>query len=117
MQKGSIFDAVDKKLDAKYVVEEMEVVLGLGLLCSHPKKEMRPTMREVVKYLNGDEVLPLMERLSSDDSRRRDEFTSRLLELGLVDRIYSNSTDSNSYNLGVSFGAAVSSAASFEAGR
>ncbi|XP_057801162.1 LOW QUALITY PROTEIN: lectin-domain containing receptor kinase VI.4-like [Salvia miltiorrhiza] len=91
MQMRNIFEAVDAKLNSAYVVEEMELVLGLGLLCSHPKAESRPTMRQVTKYLNGDEVLPLFERLSSAGSRRADEVTARLLELGLSDR-YSNTT-------------------------
>ncbi|XP_057801158.1 probable L-type lectin-domain containing receptor kinase VI.1 [Salvia miltiorrhiza] len=113
MQMGSAFDAVDARMDSVYVVEEMELVLGLGLLCSHPKKEMRPTMRQVVRYLNGDEILPLLERLSFDGSRRVDEVTARLLELGLVDRI-NYSTDS--YHLDVSMG--VMSSTSFDvAGR
>ncbi|PIN26308.1 Serine/threonine protein kinase [Handroanthus impetiginosus] len=83
MQKGNILDAVDEKLDSMYAVEEMELVLGLGLLCSHPKAEVRPSMRQVLKYLNGDELLPLFDRLSSAGSRRVNEISSRFLALGL----------------------------------
>ncbi|KAL3826153.1 hypothetical protein ACJIZ3_022182 [Penstemon smallii] len=84
MQKGNIFDAVDGKLNFEYEVEEVELVMGLGLLCSHPRVEVRPTMREVVKYLNGDEILPVFDKLSCAGSRRVDDITSRLLALGLI---------------------------------
>ncbi|KAK6125989.1 hypothetical protein DH2020_040297 [Rehmannia glutinosa] len=83
VEKGNIFDVVDVKLDSRYVVEEMELVLGLGLLCSHPKAQMRPSMRQVMKYLNGDEVFPLFDKLSLAGSRRVDEMASRFLALGL----------------------------------
>ncbi|PKI34116.1 hypothetical protein CRG98_045471 [Punica granatum] len=42
---GRILDVVDQMLNSIYVVEEMQLVLLLGLLCSHPKPESRPTMR------------------------------------------------------------------------
>ncbi|KAH6798344.1 Concanavalin A-like lectin protein kinase family protein [Perilla frutescens var. frutescens] len=111
MQMGNIFDAVDAKLSSVYVVEEMELVLGLGLLCSHPRPESRPTMRQVMKYLNGDEVLPLLEKLSSDGSRRCDEIASRFMALGLINR---NGNTDTSYNFS-SIGAMSSS--SFDSGR
>ncbi|KAK4392340.1 L-type lectin-domain containing receptor kinase SIT2 [Sesamum angolense] len=84
MKMGNIFEAVDAKLNSMYVTEEIELVLGLGLLCSHPKSEARPTMRQVMKYLNGDEMLPMFDKLSSAGSRRVDEITSRFLALGLT---------------------------------
>ena len=34
-RKGVILDASDLKLEGNYVVKEMELVLKLGLLCSH----------------------------------------------------------------------------------
>ncbi|KAK9168356.1 hypothetical protein Syun_000496 [Stephania yunnanensis] len=44
--------------DDEYVVEEMELVLKLGLLCSHSVPGARPTMSQVVHYLDGDAPLP-----------------------------------------------------------
>eukprot|EP01018_Ginkgo_biloba_P023462 Gb_06280 [translate_table: standard] len=58
--KGQLLDTVDKKLEGEYVVEEMERVLQLGLLCSHPKDECRPSTRQVVQILEGDAPLPLV---------------------------------------------------------
>ncbi|KAL1543604.1 non-specific serine/threonine protein kinase [Salvia divinorum] len=114
MQMGNVFDAVDARMGSEYAAEEMELVVGLGLLCSHPRKEMRPTMRQVVRYLNGDEVLPLLESLSLEGSRRVDEITARLLQLGLVDRVLRYSLDS--MGLGVSVGGVISST-SIDGGR
>jgi serine/threonine protein kinase len=54
---GSITDAVDTRLD-DYVEEEIELVLKLGLLCSHPSHNARPCMRRVMQYLQRDAPLP-----------------------------------------------------------
>ncbi|KAM0937349.1 putative protein kinase RLK-Pelle-L-LEC family [Dioscorea sansibarensis] len=58
-QKGTILETIDSRLeDEGYTVCEIELVLKLGLLCSHPLPESRPSMRQVVQYLNGDAQLP-----------------------------------------------------------
>ncbi|KAJ1273738.1 hypothetical protein BS78_05G007100 [Paspalum vaginatum] len=54
---GSITDAVDPRLD-DYLKEEIELVLKLGLLCSHPSPNVRPCMRLVMQYLQRDAPLP-----------------------------------------------------------
>ncbi|KAK9158850.1 hypothetical protein Scep_005424 [Stephania cephalantha] len=48
----------DAWIGDEYVVEEMELVLKLGLLCSHSVPSARPTMSQVVHYLDGDAPLP-----------------------------------------------------------
>ncbi|KAK1424727.1 hypothetical protein QVD17_20065 [Tagetes erecta] len=55
MQKDKLFEAIDERLMAKDALdqEEVEIVLYLGLLCAHPDAKMRPTMRQVVKALEG----------------------------------------------------------------
>ncbi|KAB5552197.1 hypothetical protein DKX38_009508 [Salix brachista] len=65
---GGIIDAADPKLNSAFVVEEMELVLGLGLLCSHRKPNARPTMRQVIRYLNWEAQLPVIDDLGSPDS-------------------------------------------------
>jgi hypothetical protein len=63
---GSITNAMDTGLLAvpvdgdgdHYEKEEAELVLKLGLLCSHPWPIARPCMRLVVQYLQGDAPLP-----------------------------------------------------------
>ncbi|CAD5167183.1 unnamed protein product [Musa acuminata subsp. malaccensis] len=57
-RQGSILATRDPKLGDEYVVEEVELVLKLGLLCSHPLPAGRPSMRQVVEYLEGEAALP-----------------------------------------------------------
>ncbi|OVA15593.1 Protein kinase domain [Macleaya cordata] len=59
--KGAILQTTDPNLGSEYVVEEMELVLKLGLMCSHTVPKSRPTMRQVVQYLEGDVPLPQTE--------------------------------------------------------
>ncbi|RWR76702.1 L-type lectin-domain-containing protein [Cinnamomum micranthum f. kanehirae] len=52
-RRGEILEARDVRLGNEYVKEEMELVLKLGLLCSHPMAAGRPSMRQVMQFLDG----------------------------------------------------------------
>jgi len=78
-QKGRIGEAVDPKLNSIYVIEEAELVLELGLLCSHHRPEARPSMRQVTRYLCRDDPLPAIDDWGSVDSRNFSEMNSRML--------------------------------------
>ncbi|KAF7000608.1 hypothetical protein CFC21_016474, partial [Triticum aestivum] len=54
---GSLAETVDTKLHS-YDAGEACLALKLGLLCSHPLSNLRPGMRQVMRYLNGDVQLP-----------------------------------------------------------
>ncbi|KAI3908519.1 hypothetical protein MKX01_009321 [Papaver californicum] len=56
-RKGTMLETADLNLGSEYVVEQMELALGLGLLCTHTDPERRPSMRRVMQYLNGDLTL------------------------------------------------------------
>ncbi|KAK3415765.1 hypothetical protein EUGRSUZ_H01494 [Eucalyptus grandis] len=56
--RGAILEARDPKLGLEFVGEEMELVLKLGLMCSHSDPLMRPSMRQVLQYLEGDLPMP-----------------------------------------------------------
>lgn len=57
-QRGKILDSLDPKLwGGDVVTEEAELVLKLGLLCSHSDPRARPSMRQVVQYLERDVLL------------------------------------------------------------
>ncbi|KAJ8636679.1 hypothetical protein MRB53_010946 [Persea americana] len=56
--RGEILTARDVRLGNEYVKEEIELVLKLGLLCSHPMAAARPSMRQVMQFLDGDCQLP-----------------------------------------------------------
>jgi serine/threonine protein kinase len=57
-RKGAILDVCDPRLEGNYVKEEMELVLKLGLFCSHSMPAARPSMRQVMQFLDGDADLP-----------------------------------------------------------
>ncbi|KAK4270349.1 hypothetical protein QN277_023393 [Acacia crassicarpa] len=73
-KKDKIIEAKDETLRAEYYKEEVELVLRLGLLCSNSKAKDRPSMRQVVQYLNREFPLPSCSGLTfggdndSDDS-------------------------------------------------
>ncbi|KAJ8636688.1 hypothetical protein MRB53_010955 [Persea americana] len=62
-RRGAILEAADPKLESEYAVEEVELVLKLGLLCANQIELARPSMRQVMQFLEGESPLP---ELSSD---------------------------------------------------
>ncbi|KAB1217834.1 L-type lectin-domain containing receptor kinase S.4 [Morella rubra] len=61
---GAILDLVDPRLAGDFDEAEAVLVLKLGLMCSNDKPEARPTMRQVVRYLQGE--LALQEEADRD---------------------------------------------------
>jgi serine/threonine protein kinase len=57
--KGAILDTVDPRLNGDYIVEEVDLVLKLGLLCLQPMPNARPSTRQVLQHLGG--TLPVQE--------------------------------------------------------
>ncbi|KAF3537785.1 hypothetical protein F2Q69_00021472 [Brassica cretica] len=55
---GNILDVKDPNLGTECDQREVEMILKLGLLCSHSNPQARPSMRQVLNYLSGDAVLP-----------------------------------------------------------
>jgi hypothetical protein len=55
---GAVLDVVDPRMDGKFDEDEAVLVLKLGLICSNDEAEARPTMRLVVRYLEGELALP-----------------------------------------------------------
>ncbi|XP_043703569.1 L-type lectin-domain containing receptor kinase S.1-like [Telopea speciosissima] len=54
--EGRLSEAADSRIAGEYEAEDMEAVLKIGLACCHPDPQHRPTMREVVAILLGEEV-------------------------------------------------------------
>ncbi|KEH22938.1 putative protein kinase RLK-Pelle-L-LEC family [Medicago truncatula] len=67
-KRGEILEAKDVYLGTNYVSEEVELVLKLGLLCLHSEPLVRPSMRQVVQYLERDIALPDLSSLSLSSS-------------------------------------------------
>ncbi|XP_057868437.2 L-type lectin-domain containing receptor kinase SIT1 [Cryptomeria japonica] len=57
-QNGEILHAADPDLDGAYDAEEMELVLKLGLVCSHPEPEKRLGIGTVLQILEGQAPFP-----------------------------------------------------------
>ncbi|GAU38787.1 hypothetical protein TSUD_163620 [Trifolium subterraneum] len=63
-KEGEILEAKDENFGSDYVSDEVELVLKLGLLCSHSEPLARPSMRQVMQYLERDIPLPDLSLLS-----------------------------------------------------
>ncbi|XP_042487465.1 L-type lectin-domain containing receptor kinase S.1 [Macadamia integrifolia] len=64
--KGRLIEAADSRIAGEYKVEDMEAVLKIGLACCHPDPDRRPTIREVVVILLGEEVSAAPGRVLSE---------------------------------------------------
>lgn len=56
--KGILTYTLDKRLQGNYNSDEVNLALNLGLLCAHPFCNARPSMRQVIQYLNSEIPLP-----------------------------------------------------------
>ncbi|KAF7093419.1 hypothetical protein CFC21_095833 [Triticum aestivum] len=74
-RNGCINKAADIRMPNNFSLDEVSLVLKLGLLCSHPLSNARPTMRQVMQYLDGDMPLP--------------EFSSEYLGSTMLEQMYS----------------------------
>lgn len=57
-REGKILDIVDYKLKGEFNESEVLMVLKLGLMCSNNKPLARPSIRQVVRYLEGEIGMP-----------------------------------------------------------
>ncbi|XVE52630.1 hypothetical protein DITRI_Ditri02bG0137400 [Diplodiscus trichospermus] len=57
-QSEAVLEVVDPKLNGEFDELETIVVIKLGLMCSNDAPEARPSMRQVVRYLEGEVALP-----------------------------------------------------------
>ncbi|KAL5717291.1 hypothetical protein ACHQM5_010323 [Ranunculus cassubicifolius] len=53
-REGCVFDVVDGRLQGEYDEAEVVLVLKLGLMCSNSSPTKRPSMRQVVRCLEGE---------------------------------------------------------------
>ncbi|KAK7257431.1 hypothetical protein RIF29_31412 [Crotalaria pallida] len=68
MERGEVCSALDERLKMRggYSIDEVERVLHLGLLCTHPDPNVRPTMRHVVKVMEGESMeMSLLDKINS----------------------------------------------------
>ncbi|KAI3820732.1 hypothetical protein L1987_08280 [Smallanthus sonchifolius] len=54
--EGKLLELADGRIKGEYDMAEMDAVLKLGLSCCHPDPLLRPTMKEVVALLLGEDT-------------------------------------------------------------
>ncbi|KAL1208095.1 L-type lectin-domain containing receptor kinase I.3 [Cardamine amara subsp. amara] len=57
-KRASLLETRDPRLGREFKFDEVEMVLKLGLICTNALPETRPTMGQVVQYLNRNLPLP-----------------------------------------------------------
>ncbi|KAJ0028097.1 hypothetical protein Pint_35371 [Pistacia integerrima] len=57
-REGKVLDVIDRKLNGEYNEAEVFTVIKLGILCSNNAPMSRPTMRQVVRCLDGEVEVP-----------------------------------------------------------
>uniref|UniRef100_A0A0D3BHC4 non-specific serine/threonine protein kinase n=1 Tax=Brassica oleracea var. oleracea TaxID=109376 RepID=A0A0D3BHC4_BRAOL len=57
-EMASLLGAKDPRMRGEISAEEVEMVLKIGLICMNAVAELRPSMEEVMQYLNGSLKLP-----------------------------------------------------------
>ncbi|KMZ67852.1 hypothetical protein ZOSMA_256G00080 [Zostera marina] len=71
-KRGKIVDTVDSRINlteqGNKVIEEVELVLNLGLLCSNPLATERPNMGHVIEILEGIAPVPDLSEIFNTDA-------------------------------------------------
>ncbi|KAL9247431.1 hypothetical protein vseg_020863 [Gypsophila vaccaria] len=93
LTEGKLMDVLDPKLKGEFNETEMMVVVKLGLMCSSEDPNARPSMRLVVRYLEGEVPLPQVIRAPSLNTDRNYD------EPPFGDSVYSIATSSSGVSL------------------
>ncbi|KFK27437.1 hypothetical protein AALP_AA8G382200 [Arabis alpina] len=56
--RDTLLGTVDSKIEGNFKAEEAKLLLRLGMLCSQSSPESRPSMREIIHYLEGSVIVP-----------------------------------------------------------
>ncbi|KAG5253256.1 L-type lectin-domain containing receptor kinase [Salix suchowensis] len=57
-REGRALDVIDRNLNGDYNESEVMMVIKLGIMCSHAAPMARPSMRQVVRYLDEEVGIP-----------------------------------------------------------
>ncbi|CAH2074621.1 unnamed protein product [Thlaspi arvense] len=79
-EKGEIMSAVDPRLGSDYNGGEARTALAVGLLCCHQNPVSRPSMRVVLRFLNGDEDVAEIDDDWGHSNSSRSDFGSKFVE-------------------------------------
>ncbi|WJX56839.1 hypothetical protein P8452_42459 [Trifolium repens] len=97
-KEGRILEVVDPKLNGNFDENEVVMVLKLGLICSNDVPIIRPSMRHVMRILDGEVELPIDLRKPGviDPQEGFDEFLNSLT-YSSIDILSSSSYLENRY--------------------
>ncbi|OIV98624.1 hypothetical protein TanjilG_12747 [Lupinus angustifolius] len=109
-KEGRILDVVDPKLHGNFDENEVLVVIKLGMICSNDDPNVRPSMRQVMRYLDGEVELPHEFRKPGDVTHHEgfDEFLHSLASSSF-DNMSSGSYFGNNREMDKSFPSFVNS--------
>ncbi|KAF5467335.1 hypothetical protein F2P56_017166 [Juglans regia] len=110
---GAILEVVDPRFGGEFNEHEAVVVLKLGLMCSYNSPKARPTMRQVVRYLEGE--VPLPEAVEAPDAYDEKKVGAGGSEL--EDYLHSYPTSSNYEKVSMQSSVGDDKDADLEAGR
>ncbi|KAL7248373.1 hypothetical protein ACSBR2_003149 [Camellia fascicularis] len=93
-KEGTFLNVVDPSLKGEFDEIEVLMVLKLGLMCSNNVALTRPSMRQVVRYLEGEIDVPevLQAPSTSDDDQVFDGFVNQYLSSSFVEKGSNSST-------------------------
>ncbi|KAB8518536.1 hypothetical protein FH972_025419 [Carpinus fangiana] len=57
---GKVLEAADPRLGGDFDESQMERLMIVGLWCSHPNRNLRPSIREAIHVLNFEAPLPIL---------------------------------------------------------
>jgi serine/threonine protein kinase len=57
---GKVLEATDPRLDGDFDEQQMERLMIVGLWCTHPDRNLRPSIRETIHVLNFETPLPIL---------------------------------------------------------
>ncbi|PKU86809.1 L-type lectin-domain containing receptor kinase IV.1 [Dendrobium catenatum] len=66
LRRRTIMESWSAEAGSNSKPEEIELVLRLGLLCSHHSDKVRPNMRQEIQILEGDLLMPEVSDVSSN---------------------------------------------------
>ncbi|CAD5322459.1 unnamed protein product [Arabidopsis thaliana] len=96
---GGILSVVDQKLGSSFNGREAKLALVVGLSCCHQKPKLRPSMRRVLRYLNGEENVPQIDENWGFSDSSRDDHKSNVVGYVSSDRASSSNTFSSFSNV------------------
>ncbi|VVB12836.1 unnamed protein product [Arabis nemorensis] len=76
---GEILSAIDPRLGSGYDEGEARIALAVGLLCCHQNPASRPSMRVLLRYLNGDDEVAEIEDDWGYSKSSRSDFGSKFV--------------------------------------